>query len=113
MPQKKKRAAPKKSKSKVAAKKNDALSLLMADHREVSDLFDEFEKMKERDNPKREEIAHDICEKLTVHAAIEEEIFYPTLRDSLEEDELDLIDEAEVEHGTLKQLIGDIEDMSV
>ena len=112
MPQAKKRASARKPAPKATSKKNDALSLLKSDHREVEMLLDEFEKLKKRDNPQREQIARDICKKLTIHATIEEEILYPTLRDCFEDD-VDLLDEAEVEHGTLKQLIGDIEDMSI
>lgn len=52
-----------------------------------------------------------ICEALTVHAQIEEEIFYPAAREAIDDD--DLLDEAEVEHASAKQLIAEIQSMTV
>jgi len=53
--------------------------------------------------------ARRICDELTVHAALEEEIFYPAVRAAIDDD---LIDEAEVEHATAKYLIAQIGSMS-
>ncbi|MES2604210.1 MAG: hemerythrin domain-containing protein [Pseudomonadota bacterium] len=86
-------------------KHKEATAILRADHKHVSDLFEQFENAEGR--AKKEKIAHEICNELTVHAQIEEEIFYPAIRDVL--DDKELLPEAEVEHGTLKVLIGDIE----
>jgi hemerythrin superfamily protein len=83
----------------------DAISLLKQDHRQVSELFDAFEK----DDADKAEIASQVCRMLTVHATIEEEIFYPTAREALGDDGDDLLDEAEVEHGSAKELIAQIE----
>ncbi len=92
----------------AAAKPADAIKLLKDDHRQVQDWFKEFEKLE--DDAEKEELARKICEALTVHAQIEEEIFYPALRDAIEDE--DLLDEAEVEHASAKELIAEIEDMS-
>ena len=83
----------------------DAISLLKADHEKVSSLLDEVEKATGR---RKESIAEQICNELSVHARIEEEIFYPAARAVLGDDE-DLIDEADVEHATIKGLVGRIQ----
>ena len=94
-------------------KSNDALAMLKADHDKVKKMFKEFERMTEDDEPgeEAEELAKQICNELTVHTTIEEEIFYPEARSALEDDE-DLVDEAEVEHASAKELISQIESMS-
>jgi hemerythrin superfamily protein len=85
----------------------DALNLLKQDHRDVSELFDAFEK----DDADKSEIASHVCRMLTVHAMIEEEIFYPAAREALGDTEGDdLLDEAEVEHASAKDLIAQIEE---
>lgn len=86
----------------------DATAILRADHDAVSDLFDEFEAAKSKD--KKQALALKICNELTIHARIEEEIFYPAVKQALGEDATDLLSEALVEHQSLKVLIGDIED---
>jgi hemerythrin superfamily protein len=88
----------------------DAIELLEHDHREVEELFDEFSEMQD-DGERKGEIAERICRALEVHAEIEEEIFYPHAREATKDD--DLIDEAIVEHATVKHLIGEIEAMEV
>ncbi|MES2991917.1 MAG: hemerythrin domain-containing protein [Pseudomonadota bacterium] len=89
----------------------DALSLLAADHKEVDKLFKAYEKLvkDEADGDERLEISQQICQMLSAHADIEEEIFYPALRGAMEED--DLLDEAEVEHASVKDLVSQIEEM--
>jgi len=84
-----------------------ALELLTSDHRNVEDLFQEFETLKDADDASRVAVAQKICAELTVHAQIEEDLVYPWLRENL--DETDMVAEAEVEHATLKQLIAQIE----
>ncbi len=85
----------------------DAISLLKEDHREVSALFKKFESAESG----KGSIAAEVCKLLTVHAEIEEEIFYPAARDALVEDEAaeKLLDEAEVEHASAKDLIAQIQ----
>jgi hemerythrin superfamily protein len=87
---------------------NDAIALLKADHKEVADMFEKFETARST----KEKLAHQICTSLTVHAQIEEEIFYPAAREALGEEGEDLLNEAEVEHNSLKELIGQIEGSS-
>ena len=94
-----------KSKSRAV----DALALLKQDHRDVEEMFDDFEEAKSGD--KKAALAQKICQALTVHAQLEEELFYPALRDAAS-DAADALDEAEVEHTSCKQLIADIESMS-
>jgi len=88
-----------------ARKPQDAIQLLKSDHREVQQLFDQFEKARA---PKQQQLAEQICRMLAVHAQIEEEIFYPAAREALRD--ADLVDEAEVEHASAKDLIAQIED---
>lgn len=89
----------------------DACSLLDADHRKVKKLFGEYETLTASRaatvKQKKRDLANQICMELTVHAQIEEEIFYPALRSAIKD--TDLLDEAEVEHGTAKDLIAQLE----
>src|SRR3979409_1684888 len=97
------------SASKTQAKQQDAIALLMADHDEVEALFKQFQKMKD-DGAQKGDIVEQICKALTVHAEIEEEIFYPAARDALAEKDEDLMDEAEVEHASIKSLVEQLQD---
>lgn len=99
------------TKAKAPAKKSDAVDLLDADHMAVKKLFTAYKKLCEfkASSEEKQEIAERICQELTVHAQIEEEIFYPELRAAIDSDAL--LDEAEVEHGTAKDLIAQISDM--
>jgi hemerythrin superfamily protein len=94
------------SKAKAARRPKDAIALLRADHATVEDLFKQFEKA--RDEGRKQKIAQLVCVELTIHALIEEEIFYPAARDALPKAE-DLLDEAEVEHASAKELIAQIQ----
>ena len=89
----------------------DALSLLSSDHAEVKQMFEEYRQLVEGNgnDDRRGELAHQICSALSVHAEIEEDIFYPAMRENID-DEL-LLDQAEVEHESAKELIEQIEDM--
>jgi hemerythrin superfamily protein len=86
----------------------DAVELLMADHHRVAKLFAEFDALKDdgSDEAKSALVAQ-ICQELTVHTAIEEEIFYPAVRKAIEDD--DLMDEALVEHAGAKELIAQLQ----
>ncbi|MEO8375616.1 MAG: hemerythrin domain-containing protein, partial [Sphingomonas bacterium] len=88
----------------MADTKQDAIALLKADHRTVEDLFEQFEKAS--GDGRKQKIAEQICLELTVHAQIEEEIFYPACEGKIEED---LLKEAYVEHDGAKVLIAEIE----
>ena len=88
----------------------DAIALLKQDHRTVSALFEEFEKA---DEEEQSSIAQRVCQLLTVHATIEEEVLYPAAKEAFEDEEDDdLVNEAEVEHASAKELIAKIEGMS-
>lgn len=84
-----------------------AIELLMADHRKVEDLFEQYDGEKDSDEDTRREIAQQICNELTVHAQVEEEILYPWLRENL--DEMEMVEEAQIEHNSAKDLIAQIE----
>ena len=88
----------------VKSDKKDAVALLKADHRKVEDLFEEFQAATRTDQKKR--LATEICTELTIHATIEEEIFYPACNGEVEDDKMD---EAYVEHDGAKVLIAEIE----
>jgi len=83
----------------------NAITLLRADHQKVTDLFENFEKS--RATAKKKVIAQEICKELTVHATIEEEIFYPAAKAAL--DDTEMVPEALVEHDGVKKLIAEIE----
>jgi len=89
-----------------AGKSTDAVDLLKADHKQVAEWFAQFEKA--RSDEVKQTLAQKICAALTVHAAIEEEIFYPAFLDAT--GETDLHHEAEIEHQGAKILIAQIED---
>jgi hemerythrin superfamily protein len=88
----------------VTEGKQDAIKLLVEDHRIVEDLFEKFQKAS--GDGRKEKLARQICTELKVHAQIEEEIFYPAFRGKIDDDD---IDEAYVEHDGAKVLINDIE----
>jgi len=99
------------ARKKTATKRRqtlNAITLLRSDHAEVKDLFSQFEKARKDD--RKAALAARICRELTVHAPIEEEIFYPAAREVLRDE--DLIDEATVEHASAKDLIAQIESSS-
>jgi hypothetical protein len=92
----------------------DAIALLKADHREVSDMFEEFEGLSDRSRVSKKKLADKICKALIAHTTIEEEIFYPAVREALQgkDDEADdMMDEAIVEHAAAKDLIKQILEM--
>ena len=86
------------------AEAKDAVALLKADHREAEELFEKFEKAS--GDGAKQKIALKVCKALTVHAMIEEEIFYPACEGKIEEADLK---EAYVEHDGAKVLIAEIE----
>ena len=93
-----------KSSSRNRAPK-DAIALLKADHKEVKTMVQQFNSS--RSDSKKAQLAQQICAALEVHAEIEEELFYPPAREALKKNG-DLIDEAEVEHTSVKELIAKI-----
>ena len=96
-----------KSPPKVA---QDAIAVLTDDHKKVKTLFKNFESLKEEANDdEKAELVGRICKELTLHAQVEEEIFYPAVRAAIDDD--DLMDEADVEHAEVKDLITQLEAM--
>lgn len=95
-----------------AAAGADAIKLLTADHKEVHALFQQYQKLCDADatGEERQPLAEQICLLLTVHATIEEEIFYPKAREARVDS--GLLDEAEVEHASAKDLIAQIRGMT-
>src|ERR1700751_5948604 len=98
------------NKERQQASRN-AFEVLEEDHREVEEWFDEYDELQDEGGARKADLAEKICRGLKVHAAIEEEIFYPRAREATGDD--DLIDEAIVEHATVKNLVGEIEAMEV
>lgn len=104
----------KSSQSRAASKDGpDATELLTEDHKKVQQLFKAFKKLREDDDVDEEkaEIVKQACQALTVHTQIEENIFYPAARGALDVEGDDLLNEAEVEHATAKNLIEELEEM--
>jgi hypothetical protein len=83
----------------------EALQLLKDDHERVKSMFDDFEKAESLEE--KEQLAERICEGLSLHAEMEEACFYPAIRDAIDEEEL--VNEADVEHATAKDLIAKIQ----
>jgi hemerythrin superfamily protein len=82
-----------------------AINVLTDDHNRVRGLFKYFAQLEGAGpTPEKINVAQDICKELMIHAAIEEELFYPAARIALGGDS-ELINEAEVEHGAAKYLI--------
>jgi hypothetical protein len=85
--------------------KQDAISLLKADHREVEGLFKEFEAAESKSE--KQSLATRICQALEMHTQIEEQLFYPSFLDATGDQ--DIYDEALVEHDGAKKLVAEIE----
>lgn len=97
----------------MATKENaqqDAIALLVADHRDVAEMFKKFEEMGDRAKVSKKKLADQICEALLLHTTIEEEIFYPAVREASKDLE-DVVDESVVEHASAKDLIAQIQEM--
>jgi len=93
--------ASRKGTKRRSSRQPQAIAMLMDDHRKVQKLFRQFEKTE--DESGQESLATEICNELSVHADLEEQVFYPAARDALEE--ADVIEEAEVEHHVARDLI--------
>lgn len=88
----------------------NAIEMLIVDHKEVENLFQQFETS---DNETHQAmIAEQICKMLTVHATIEEELFYPEARNVLKSNDEELVDEAVEEHAEAKEMIAQIKTMT-
>ena len=92
----------------MAKKSLDAIELLDADHRAVEALFHDFRQLSQQQasGHERRALAEQICLELAIHMRLEEEIFYPRLREAVRED--DRLDQAADEHAGAKELIAQI-----
>lgn len=88
----------------------NAIELLKQDHKEVEAMFKSYDNLTDRSKSSKKALADQICDALLVHTQIEEEIFYPAVREAIKDD--DLMDEALVEHFSAKELIGEIKQMN-
>jgi hemerythrin superfamily protein len=104
MPTAKKKAATR-SRRKSPSRKQDAVALLEAEHRQVENWFKQFEAS--RADERKQTLANQICQALKVHTQIEAEIFYPAFLEATEE--TGIHHEAQVEHGAAKKLLEEIE----
>ena len=83
----------------------DAVDMLKADHADVDAMFKDYDAIKDtRRDKAKADLVEQICAALSLHATIEEEIFYPAVRKDAET--IALVNEAAVEHQTLKDIIG-------
>ena len=91
----------------LSVKSIDATALLKADHKLVASLFESYESTNSKN--KKKQLVIEICKELTIHAQVEEEIFYPAVQKALKDHEL--VPEATVEHATLRDLISQVKDI--
>ena len=91
----------------LTTKTRDATALLKADHQLVASLFADYEITNSTN--KKKQLVEQICKKLSIHAQVEEEIFYPAVQKALKDHEL--VPEATVEHATLKDLTAQVKDI--
>ena len=88
----------------------DAITLLKEDHKKVKGLFRKFEQAGDRAYATKRKIADRITEELSVHAAIEEQIFYPSVRHAIEQTEDEVLEALE-EHHIVKWTLSELEGM--
>ena len=98
------------NKSEIPVAQKSVLGVLLDDHKKVKKIFKDFES--EKDEGKKQEMVAEACMELTVHTQIEEQKFYPFLRDQDPEAFGDLLNEATVEHASAKDLIAQLQDMT-
>jgi hemerythrin superfamily protein len=89
----------------------DAITLLRADHKTVEQLFKRFEKAGGRAHVEKRQIVDRIIEELSVHAAIEEQLFYPVARATVPSTE-DVVLESLEEHHIVKWVLSELVDLS-
>ena len=94
---------------KTRSKTANAIDLLKEDHEKVKKAFKEFEKLDRSDAEACRELVETVCADLRAHTTVEEEIFYPAVREAIDDE--DIMNEAAVEHETAKMLIEQLENM--
>ena len=91
----------------------DAITLLKKDHRTVEDLFKKFEKLGPRAKKGKREVVERIIKELSIHAAVEETVFYPAVRQLIQDEKIeDLVLKSLEEHHIVKWLLSELEGMS-
>lgn len=93
----------------TAKDSKNAIDLLKADHKKVKELFEQFEETDDR--KVKTQIVKKALEELSIHATLEEELFYPAIRAEIGDDDEDMMDEADEEHHVAKVLIAELEEM--
>src|SRR4051812_21522690 len=89
----------------------DAITLLKNDHKTVEKLFKAFEKAGDGAKVRKRELVDKIIEELAIHAAIEEQVFYPAIRELVPESE-DMVLESLEEHHIVKWTLSELEALS-
>ena len=87
----------------------DAIRLLKDDHRTVKELFRRYKQLGEKATKTKQAVVEKVVRELSIHAAIEEEFLYPTIRQALPEEGLKLATEGLEEHRAAKRLLSDID----
>lgn len=95
--------------AKSRSKSLEAIEMLKQDHDKVEKAFKQFEKIDRQDTATCRELAMSVCEDLKIHTSLEEELFYPAVREAIDDE--DIMNEAAVEHETAKMLIEQLENM--
>lgn len=95
----------------MPTKRTDAIALLTEDHRTVQELFRRYAKLGERAHKSREDLVKRITRELAIHAAIEEQVFYPRLREEGRRVKDDVLEGLE-EHHLIKEALADLEKSS-
>jgi iron-sulfur cluster repair protein YtfE (RIC family) len=91
----------------------DAFQLLKADHDEVKKMFKEFEQAGDQAYKTKQRIAEQIFEELSVHETIEEEIFYPAVRENASKEGVEIVLEGYEEHHVADMIIEELKAMDV
>jgi hemerythrin superfamily protein len=100
------------AKARSKSDQQNAIDMLLEDHKKVQKLFKDFEKLDREDTEACQEVVSTACIELKIHSMLEKELFYPAVRDQVEkEEDQDLLNEAEVEHQAVDQLVETLEGM--
>lgn len=90
----------------------NAIEMLMEDHKKVQKMFRDFEKLDPEDTEACRELVCEACTEVKVHGMLEKEIFYPAVRDQADDEKIeDTLNEAEVEHAAVDELVEKLEGM--